>query len=403
MFILFFNFSGKTLQSYKIYNYFSKNSQLSYAKGRIMKEGKEIAGFALPFAAGTLAVSFFDEQSFIHISIMSSSILAAGMVMLLQPFFRLKRWQLGIIIPIVASCCGMLCFIAGEKAGMTAGCNPSGPRYAERFGLWMQMTVDAMEFKDPQSNALLKALICGERSDLSDSTLQTFRRSGASHILALSGLHLGIIYTMITFCLSTMGNHPGIKIFRSCLIVAICGFYTLSAGASDSIVRAFIFVLLIEIASITGRSRRLTDIFMAALIIQLSFFPDSISNVGFQLSYAAMAGIVFIFPLLKTFYPDDESRPGWFSNPLKKIWETCALSISCQLTTGPLAWMYFGTFPKYFMLTNLLALPLTGIAIPLALITLILSGSGHCPTLLTKTTELVLTALVKVLESISIL
>lgn len=368
-----------------------------------MREGKEIAGFALPFAAGTLAVSFFEEQSFIHISILSSAILTAGMVILQQPFFRVKRRLFGIIIPVIASCCGTLCFIAGEKAGMTAGCSPHGPGYAEQFGLWMQTTVDSMEFKDPQSNALLKALICGERSDLSDRTLLTFRKSGASHILALSGLHLGIIYSVIAYCLSIMGNHPRIKIFRSCLIVAICGFYTLSAGASDSIVRAFIFVLLIEIASITGRSRSLTHIFMAALIIQLSFFPASISNVGFQLSYAAMAGIVFIFPWLKTFYPDEESRPGWFSNPLKKIWETCALSISCQLTTGPLAWMYFGTFPKYFMLTNLLALPLTGIAIPLALITLMFCVSGHCPTLLTKTTELVLTALVKVLESISIL
>jgi competence protein ComEC len=131
------------------------------------------------------------------------------------------------------------------------------------------------------------------------------------------------------------------------------------------------------------------------MIIQLTICPSDISNIGFQLSYAAIAGIAWIHPFLKDIWPED-SEPI-----LKRIWNSASISISCQLTTGPLAWFYFRTFPQYFILTNLIALPLTGMIIPAALLTSILSAMGICPNLLIQGTELLVNALCSSLEIIA--
>ena len=118
-----------------------------------------------------------------------------------------------------------------------------------------------------------------------------------------------------------------------------------------------------------------------------------------------MAGIAFIFPQLKAFWPgSEEVRTGFFKNrpkPLRWIWNSAALSISCQLTTGPLAWLYFESFPVHFLLTNLIAIPLTGLIIPSALLLLFLNSFGGCPEFLLTATEAMISALSESLAIIS--
>jgi competence protein ComEC len=86
---------------------------------------------------------------------------------------------------------------------------------------------------------------------------------------------------------------------------------------------------------------------------------------------------------------------------MKRIWESAALSISCQITTGPLAWIYFGTFPQYFILTNLIALPMTSLIIPAALLTLVLDSMEICPHILIRATEALANALCGALGTIA--
>jgi competence protein ComEC len=100
-----------------------------------------------------------------------------------------------------------------------------------------------------------------------------------------------------------------------------------------------------------------------------------------------MAGIAFIFPKMKSFWPEEEKGDVREWRFLKWIWTSASLSISCQLTTGPLAWYYFSSFPQHFLLTNLIAIPLTGIIIPAALITLVLNTFGICPLFMLRLTE----------------
>ena len=103
-----------------------------------------------------------------------------------------------------------------------------------------------------------------------------------------------------------------------------------------------------------GRRRRSVNVFCAALTVQLAVSPTVVGSLGFQLSYLAMLGIVLVFPRLEAWYPDGRRR-----DPVRRIWSAVALTLSCQLFTAPLVWVRFHSFPKYFLLTNLGALPLT--------------------------------------------
>jgi competence protein ComEC len=108
-----------------------------------------------------------------------------------------------------------------------------------------------------------------------------------------------------------------------------------------------------------------------------------------------MAGITWIYPLMKNIWPAQDS------GPMKKIWDSASLTICCQLTTSPLALYYFGTFPTHFLLTNLLALPLTGFLVPIAILTVTLSAADLCPAILTEVCEKAASCLISVLETIS--
>ena len=114
-----------------------------------------------------------------------------------------------------------------------------------------------------------------------------------------------------------------------------------------------------------------------------------------------MAGIAFILPHLKSYWPGDIREDRAAVRAGRKIWHAAAMSVSCQITTAPLAWYHFGTFPIHFLLTNLMAIPLTGIIIPAILVTLILNCLEICPHVVVKTTEALIMTLTRALDIIS--
>ena len=239
-------------------------------------------------------------------------------------------------------------------------------------------------FGNRDTRALLYALLTGDRSMMARSTIRAFRASGASHILALSGLHLGIIYAILTRILSVIGNSRIAYRIRAFLAICACGLFTLMTGAGPSITRAFLFIALNETARLhPERKRKPLNIYCTALTIQLSFSPLALTTTGFQLSYLAMLGIYILYPRLESWY-----GPHPKFDPMKRIWNSVAMSLSCQLFTGPLVWLRFGTFPIHFLLTNLLAIPLTE-----ALIISALTGQAgltdRLVELLTRTLEII--------------
>lgn len=368
-----------------------------------MEVERDMAGFTLPFAAGVATVMLFSGTFCAHphlYSTLSYGFILLSLSFLLHPCHTsFSPRQLRIAAGMSLACCGILCGMSGEILSVGTMHGGGLLPVTEGLGTAMGERIDSLPFASPDTNAIIKALIIGDKSDIPPHIISAFRKSGASHILALSGLHLGIIYGIMVKTSSLLGNSAPARIVRSSAIVLTCGIYTLAVGAGPSIVRAFIFILLGETARLTGRYRSTGTILMAALMIHLVIAPRSFREVGFQLSYAAMAGLAFIFPWLRRFWPETTALKR--QQPIRKVWETAAMSISCQITTGPLAYMYFGTFPTHFLLTNLIAIPLTGLIIPIALAVLCLSAMGICPDMLSRAAEALVTALSEALEIIS--
>lgn len=369
-----------------------------------MKAEREIAGIALPFAAG-LASSLYIGT--VHTSeaaasiVMTSALLIILMLSFRKSFGKTVQWS---IIICLMGVCG---YLAGATDTLISVSRLEHNGWLESKALGfcsdMEAAIDRLPFKHEDTGQIIKALITGERSGIPKGITDSFRKSGASHILALSGLHLGIIYGIIRTILGALGNTSVIKNLRSAIAVALCGFYTVATGAGASITRAFIFIMIREYASVRRIHLTLPMILMASLMIQLASDPDDIRNIGFQLSYAAMAGIAWIFPWLQGFWPTDKRHDTIPVKCVRWIWNSAALSISCQITTGPLAYWYFGSIPQHFLLTNLIAIPLASIIIPMSLLTLAFSGFGWNPGILISATEWLITSFCSALEVISLM
>ena len=260
----------------------------------------------------------------------------------------------------------------------------------------------SLPFPHPESPVLVNALLTGDKSGLDKDIISAFRDSGAAHILALSGLHLGIIYGILRKVTSVMGNSPTANKIRSAGIIFTTFLYTLATGAGPSLVRAQLFITINEISHLAQRRTSLGKVYCSALLIQLTINPLVISSVGFQLSYMAMAGIVVLYPRMKAWFPEnEEGRTKFVSYVPKKMWDAMALAISCQIFTGPVAWLYFGTFPKYFIITNMFALPITSLLMIMATLTATLSAAGLCPTIIISITDKLSMMLIDIVKIIA--
>ena len=136
-------------------------------------------------------------------------------------------------------------------------------------------------------------------------------------------------------------------------------------------------------------------------MIQIALWPMVICSVGFQLSYLAMAGITLLYPKMKAWWPEDNSAGNAIAKGARKIWEAVSLSISCQAFTAPAAWIHFRTFPPYFLITNLIALPMASMLMVLVIITVILSAFGLCHPLLLRLSDTAISTLAFCLKVIA--
>lgn len=269
------------------------------------------------------------------------------------------------------------------------------PWHTERSTRWLEALVDAVPFGSGETGALAKALLAGRKELLPASTVNAFRDAGAAHVLALSGLHLGIIYAFVFRILSVSGNSIQARLVRCAVTITASLIYVIMTGAGPSIVRAFLFISINEIGRLRPERRRDSlSVFWTALTVQLVLDPMVLDSIGFQLSYLAMLGIFTIYPVIKDWYP--AGKGVMFS-----VWKSAALSISSQVFTAPLVFFRFGTFPKFFLLTNLIAMPLTTLFVVTVLCCIILTPPGLCPAVLVKFADILSQALTASLKIIS--
>lgn len=347
---------------------------------------------SIPFTAGA-AISALLSEAYGHSYSAGIAISALALAFIIITATVRKEAQHGFIYAASFFAAGIFCHATSTLSGNMAGGegNLITSLAADTCDT-LRSAIDSLDIGDHVRNEMLKALLTGDRNGLPEEVTSTFRAAGASHILALSGLHIGIIYTLLAGLLSFLGNSIPAMRLRSLILVLAAAFYTIMTGASPSMVRAFLFILLSELCrNLPGRVRDPARILQTALVIQLAVSPAVIGSLGFQLSYLAVSGIVWIMPKISSWFPDD----GTF-NPMKKIWDLCALSISCQCLTAPLVWLRFRTFPKFFLVTNLAAMPLTTLSIATAVFCLV-TGT-HCPGIALKACGQCVNMLLYVLE-----
>ena len=214
--------------------------------------------------------------------------------------------------------------------------------------------------------AVAAAILLGYDDCMDDDLRENYVRAGAMHILCVSGLHVGIIYLAVNFILSLILKRRGQKWSKACLLLLTVWFYALLTGLSPSVQRASIMLSVIILGDLLKRNKDTYNSIAASAVILLISDPMLIYNIGFQLSYAAVTGIVtFHRPIYNLFYVRNVF--------VDKIWEITALSISAQLATFPLAIYYFHFFPTWFLVSNLFTFPLSFAVIIIGFVFMIFS------------------------------
>ena len=205
-----------------------------------MTAERELAGFVLPFTIGlgltAVLQTVYSSTSHFFASASLSCILICMYTLLQSKHNKLSDSALWITVIILGLCSGVLI----QEAAILHFSPIRTDRIrilkaASDFGEKMKSTIASIPFESSQTNAIATALITGDRGDIRPDVLEFFRKSGASHILALSGMHLGIIYGLLKIILAGLGNTPAARRIKACFSIFICGFYALSTGAGPSI------------------------------------------------------------------------------------------------------------------------------------------------------------------------
>ena len=212
---------------------------------------------------------------------------------------------------------------------------------------------------DHDEFAFLSALTLGYKADLSNDLKQSFRASGTSHVLAVSGLHVGVVYIIIVLLLSFLGKRRKMFFIRQLIVLLVLWGYVFITGMPVSVIRAAFMLSLICIGNMFHKKGFSYNTLFAAAFFILIANPFYLFDVGFQLSFISVFSILFFQPKLSSLYKPKRKISTY-------VWGLATISLAAQLGVFPLALYYFGTFPTYFFITNLLIIPFIGVIIYLA-------------------------------------
>jgi competence protein ComEC len=216
---------------------------------------------------------------------------------------------------------------------------------------------------------IVAAMTLGEKKGIDKETRKVFSASGGAHILALSGMHLSILFMLISFLLPTR-RFP--KLSVAVEVIAVWAFVML-VGFHPSVTRAAVMLTVYCVARMMSRNTRSMDVLLFSAMLLLVISPQWLFDVGFQMSFAAMAGILMLYgPICRflTYRREDDLPPSvwvvFFRVCYNCIVGVAVISFTAQLGVAPLVAHYFGNFPTYFLLTNFIVTPAAFLIIILA-------------------------------------
>ncbi|APY10214.1 competence protein [Seonamhaeicola sp. S2-3] len=246
----------------------------------------------------------------------------------------------------------------------------------------------------PNELAIINALFLGQRQDISKAVYSSYTNAGAIHILAVSGLHVGIILLILNFVFKPIERIKNGYFIKTVIIVSILWSFAVIAGLSASVTRAVTMFSIVAIAMNLKRPTNVYNTLAISMLIILLFKPLFIFDVGFQLSYLAVFAIVSIDPLLYNLW-----------KPKYKIvdiyWHTLTITIAAQFGIIPVSLYYFHQFPGLFFISNLAIIPLLGIILGFGILVIILATANILPQFLASIFGCVISAMNSVVSWIS--
>ena len=231
---------------------------------------------------------------------------------------------------------------------------------------------------------VIQALLLGQRNEIKAEINEDYKNAGAYHILALSGLHIGILLGLLHFLLKPLELLTKGRTLKLVIIFLLLWGFALLAGLSASILRAVTMFSFVAYALYLNRPTSHFNILALSLFfILLLLDPLLLFQVGFQLSYAAVFSIVWIYPILQKLW----APQNWF---FKKGWELVSVSIAAQLGVLPISLFYFHQFPGLFLVSSLLILPFLGFILGFGILVIALSLVNSLPPILVTTYDTVI-------------
>ena len=198
--------------------------------------------------------------------------------------------------------------------------------------------------------AILSALTLGKKDYLEDDLTKAYASAGAMHVLAVSGLHVGIVFLLLNGVLRFPTTKSYFRFSKAIILILGIWSFAFISGLSASVIRASTMFSFMIVAKALYKNSNIYNTLALSAFIILIFKPFMLMEVGFQLSYLAVLGIVYLQPKIARIW-----TPKHYI--IKKAWEITCVSIAAQIATAPLGFLYFHQFPNYFLFSNLVVIP----------------------------------------------
>jgi competence protein ComEC len=237
--------------------------------------------------------------------------------------------------------------------------------YAAKLHSRILHNLEKGHFSPNEMNVAL-ALILGQRQEISTDIIQDYQFSGATHILSVSGLHVGFIMIFISFILKPVPNTRKGSFIKLIVILSSLIIFAIISGLSPCVLRSVVMFSFLAIGNHLRRSGNIYHTLLVSILLILLFEPYFLFDIGFQLSYLALFFILWLQPILKNIW-----------NPKNKImmnlWNVLTISFAAQIGTLPLCLYYFHQFPGLFFVTNIVIIPILSFIMIAGIIVMILA------------------------------
>ena len=284
--------------------------------------------------------------------LIAAAIMSIGLLLLqFSLWIPLPRIYQSLLVLLILMSWGMAIYLASQEKNLIQ--LPYPKTWVEASRNWVIQKMNAY-IPNKEANGFALALLLGVKSDLNKTLLQAYTQLGIIHIVAISGMHLEIIFKNLRRITQWL---PRSKFFLALeLVLVLLGvwWYTLMAFTSPSILRASVFFSIYFIGKYFGKSNYTLNTIAGGMLIFLLFDVKNIESLSLQLSYGAVIGIHLFYPLMYKLLPMD--------NPLLIfLWSNLCISFAAQLTTIPILLYHFHQMPSMVLVSNFILVPLSNL------------------------------------------